>query len=108
MWGSEVKKMWSLSSFLNGKRGDLGIDSGKRRLPGDLEKVLEEMTQRMFGKHALRQESSHYWSLPGTRAEPTVTASFDKVTKLVDQANVRWWLKHHFRAFYFSCGLEGR
>lgn len=74
-----------------------------------METVLEEMTQWVFGKYALRQESSRHWSLLGTSAEPTVSASFDKVTRLVvDEGNMRWWLKCHFRAFYFSCGLEGR
>jgi len=78
MWRSEVRKTWSLPSFFKLEKGRLGRDSGKRRLPGDLEKVLEAMTQWMFGDHALRQASIHHCSLLGTSAEPTITASWIK------------------------------
>lgn len=83
----KVKKTWSLFSFSKWSKGDLGTDSGKRRLPRDLDQVLEEMTQQMLAAHALRQESSERWSPLGTGTEPNIISSFDKVTRPVDQGN---------------------
>lgn len=70
MWRSEVKKTWSLSSFSKWSKGGFGRDSGRRRLPRDLDKVLGEMTQPMFGEHQAP-------SPLGTSTEPNRISSFD-------------------------------